>query len=283
MRHIWCSLLYACIAQISSARELPYQSISNIRQLETSLQANSLVVFDIDLTLLVPSQAVAMPQWVSAREKHLLKIYSDKSEAYDRLAADFSGVYNLVSFRPAEKDTAKFLESLNGGKLQRKKSYDTLALTARGFGLIQATRIHLKDNDLKFSGHFIENRQPQFFNHQDLHNPIALDRGVVYSSGQHKGMVLEKVITATNYPLKHLIFIDDEPHNLYKMAEVCGLKNWNCSLFHYAGTIEEVKRFDLDIANSQWEQLKRKIRPPRRAVCNSSKTDASAFNVGYAK
>ncbi|MFK7872178.1 MAG: DUF2608 domain-containing protein [Oligoflexales bacterium] len=248
--------------------ELPYKIIPYIKHIQPEIKEHSLVAFDIDLTLLVPAQSVGMPQWVKARQDHLLRIYSDPQEAYDRLTADFSGVYNLLGFLPAEKETASFLSQL------KQKNIATTALTARSLSLMHATRLHLKDNGVTFNspfhsphtGHHTRILEPHETPEKKLHHHVAIDRGVVYSSGQHKGMVLEHAIQRSKYDLKHLIFVDDEPHNLYKVSETCKQQNWDCSLFLYTGTRNHIDNFDLQVANKEWEKLRSKIRLPEQSL-----------------
>ncbi|MFK7872730.1 MAG: DUF2608 domain-containing protein [Oligoflexales bacterium] len=229
-----------------------YQKIDKIQDVQSAIKDESLVAFDVDLTLLVPDHQIGMPQWSYTRIEHYLKEGHNSHTAFRMAVVDLLAVYNLVKFQPAEPHTARFLEAL------REKNVDIIGLTARGLELSHATHLHLRDNQMRFADRFEEQKE-RILKHPDLVRAISLDEGVIYTSGQHKGMALDAVLKSMEYPLRHLVFVDDEVRNLDKMHDFCSHHNWNCSLFLYTGAHPLVNDFDLQVANKRWSWLKSQL------------------------
>lgn len=173
---------------------------------------NTLVVFDIDDTLLVIEHCQKPDgSWTTG----IGKLFSCPSEH-------------------TEEDLAENIRKI------QEQGFSTLALTARGNNLISATqrelaRRHFRKKTLIFKGKPYEtnidsvsvpktkrckkDEVPPCLKGESSTRPKFLD-GVMYANGTHKGLALKRLLEELGDSFQAIVFIDDRKKNTDDVHEV---------------------------------------------------------------
>ncbi|MFK7873279.1 MAG: DUF2608 domain-containing protein [Oligoflexales bacterium] len=244
----------------SFAQGHPFQEIFKIQEIEPSLKERSLVVFDLDLTLIHPNGSLALPQAFDAQIQKIINADDiNRKRSTNCLIAEYSASLAFTSFNLIEEDSPIFLKSLI-----ENYNCETLGLTARGLETVSSTNIHLQTHNIQFSNKIKYSYEKEFFHNPNFREPILMSQGVVYASGQHKGLTLKHILDAKAHTPEHIVFIDDTVKNIHQMNQTCIENNWSCSLFLYkrmhkwskqqnVSNIEEQREHTIRIMNTFWK------------------------------
>lgn len=190
-------------------------TVSNLAALSdliNNIPENSLIVSDLDNTLMEPAQLVGSDQWFEAYLKHTKDI--------QQTLRAYNYVHERSTVTAVEPSTVKFVNDL-------KQKHNVLGLTTRGRELADATIRQLDSLGIRFA--------PRGSNEVHLHKIMqdcpdssAID-GIIFAGGRSKGKCLEAYFHAMQINVKnipHLVFIDDKSghvDNVSAMAERLGI------------------------------------------------------------
>lgn len=225
-------ILFICSLLINPvlARVINYQTdtFADIAAWYDELQVDpqtTLLVFDLDDTLLTMSQALGSVGWWDWQ--HELQLNENQSDNlftkdYQQLVRIQNILFQLVKMEVTDEYVLPFLKRAVG------QNASLLGLTARGKEHLSATLMQLKDNEfmigdkllfkkgeLKLSdnktsitGHF---HCPQFT------RQVIYQQGIMFLDGEDKGQALLCVLANTKQPVKAIIFVDDAKRNIESM------------------------------------------------------------------
>ncbi|GAB4233883.1 MAG: hypothetical protein Tsb0021_12970 [Chlamydiales bacterium] len=252
------------LALFSVIREI--QTIHEIEKYFDSEGGSVLGVFDIDETLLIPSDA--------AFQKHNIKKYA---EFIQHLKHPFpihqqdliSNVLLLSCGSKLIEDTSPFFI-----EILQKKRIPLIALTAamtRSFGpysLPEMRQQELKLHGIDFSSSFPElSKKIEFVHLQKCQDSVPVYyQGVLCSNGDHrrhetatpKGKVLIEFLKIINHHPNKIVAVDDKLYNLEEMER--SIQAYNSEIkfygFHYKGA-QNLPSIDLDeeLVKAKWTEL----------------------------
>lgn len=223
------------------------QECASMREILQERSPNTLFIFDIDNTILRPSQAIGSDEWVEhSIKKKRLEGAGDadiERDVFDVLVA----IYMLTRVRLVEKDTPLVINTL------QKENYPLIVLTSRPNHVAIATAHQLKtlDIDIKKSAPI----KTKIFL-QILPKPIVFEDGIIYTWTQCKGKALLQFLK--NLPLlpKKIVVIDDKQHHLEDIEKELFREYANTISFkglRYSGADAIVKGYDENIASKELE------------------------------
>lgn len=199
----------------------------------------SRVVFasDLDNTLLKTHQDLASEPWFNWQDS-LLK---EQSTSEHRIACDvpdllhfFYTTIALSQLSPVQDDQHEALEYLQASKIA------TIAVTARGESVASQTFRELNKNKLDFSKTSLAGKgypNPHLpYNLKDLAasgltqsdvekfslseaRPVLYQRGVMFSDGQNKGILLKTLVHKTKRDIKAIVFFDNDKKNTQRVFD----------------------------------------------------------------
>jgi hypothetical protein len=206
-------------------------------------QGSTLLVFDIDNTLLKFKQDFGSPAWFDW-QKDCVKAHKDC-----RIVSNFNELI-AISDLAIESQTMTLTEPKLNNELatliqQNKDKMQALIVTARSPALRSVTLGSLQKQQLHFD-QWSSCADPQRCIFSMIGNkqlPALFDRGVVYSAGQKKGDLLKQVLLRLQLRPRTIVFMDDSQHNLDQVAEAFKDEPVQLILMRYSGMDLETKDF----------------------------------------
>jgi hypothetical protein len=162
----------------------------------------TLVLFDIDNTLLAPATDFGSDHWYDHLIRQKIAKGMDKTTAFNQLFPLILHLHLHVDLVPIESTLAEDIACI------QQLCDSTLFLTARSPVLIERTLYHLQRHSLKFHG--LELQEHTF----NFEKPCVYKHGVLSCGWNNKGKVLIIFLKLINYMPEVIIFIDDKQHHL---------------------------------------------------------------------
>jgi len=207
------------VLQISASQIFSTSNLNEIELLIDEADQNTMILFDVDQTLLTPDDPILKPKW----EKLLDEWLGGK-----KFSTDESGKTRYV-FREILMSAPHSLLDQNSlllvEKIQ-KKQIPVIAFTAAPGGKIGKTEsfVDWRIDELKrfgfdFSSSFPKTPVLELPKHPELEFPPIYKSGVLVSSLHEKGPVLIDFFNAVRWTPKKVIFIDDQIKNIQSVVQ----------------------------------------------------------------
>lgn len=214
-------------------------------------QADILVAFDLDNTLLAMEQGLGSDQWYSWQSALAEAGDCSSARVSDRLAVQ-GALYFASAMRPTEPDAAALVRQV------QEAGVTTIALTARGDSFRLPTFRELRRNGFNFRdsafgpvGGFKE-----AFYLPGLQRSLRYEDGVLMVAGQNKGIALLEVLAYTETTSPDLvILVDDKTYNLENFTQALISVNLPAHTWWYTGEDQNVALFDAQDAELQWQSV----------------------------
>ncbi len=216
---------------------------------------NTLVVFDIDNTLLTTNQMLGGDAWFTW-QRELLKSGVKTPELaapdFDSLLKIQAVLYSLSRMHPTDQINPLVVHDL------QTKGFPVIALTSRGFEHHDATMRELSQNayEMKQTSIGPQDGYAGPYLPYDLANPaqtglsaeevaayklgnprkVMFQNGVFFGAGQHKGAMLKTLLNKVGFRPCGIVFIDDTPANTQKMWETYGDSAIDTTVIRYSLT-----------------------------------------------
>lgn len=226
--------------------------IKNISEIEKYITKDSLVIFDLDNTIIEPAQVLGSDQWFCYQLKEYEK--ESKSQALKKTLNKWFDIQYLTKAKLVE-DKALYLIN----KIQ-KEGILLMALTTRNEAIASAAIRQLDSLGINFQKN--SPSQDNFY----LENDILFKKGIVFASGKDKGSVLGKFLKKINFSPKSIIFVDDKKKNITEIDAFCKLNKINYLGFRYGYLDEKIKKYNPKIADIQYQKLNISILSDEKAL-----------------
>ncbi|PKG97224.1 DUF2608 domain-containing protein [Paraglaciecola sp. MB-3u-78] len=192
----------------------------------------TLVVFDIDDTLLTATEFFGSDKWydwqrgraLSPNGQPLAIAEADKvSCLFDTLGI----TYEIATNRPTQENMASLVHQVNN---------DLLMLTARSGNYRAATMRELSYNGLALSDKALTPKDVGYhytFSHEGRSADMSYVDGVFMVQGMDKGVMLLDLLSRLGRTYEAVIFVDDKTHNINNMAKALQQANIDFYGFQY--------------------------------------------------
>lgn len=236
----------------------------------------TLVVLDLDNTLLAMSEDLGSDQWFDWQSTLL------GTKDTDAVASNFNGllevqtqINSIRTMRLTEPSVLTFMKYLKDNNIP------ALILTSRGPEMRDSTLKELSRNGLGvFNPTLSRTATILPYNLQDPEascltaqeaqqwklsaaRPIAIHENVILSSGLHKGAILRNLLCGKR-AFNAIVFVDDKVKNTKAVADAYDGPNPETVVFRYGKEDSRVKAFHggtKDSAKAHWKQLQQVINP----------------------
>jgi hypothetical protein len=225
----------------------------------------TLIIFDVDNTLLTATDDLGSDGWFKW-QKGLLK---SNPSSPDLVAKNFGNLlkiqyflFNNANMRPTQDNLLSLIAQLSD------KNIPTVALTARGSDIRNATENKLKEYQINFkitaectaplclkrgdiTGNELISASKNILSPADQikfnftkARPIGVSGGLMMVAGQDKGLMLRLLLKSIkNKKIQNVIFVDDTFKNIKNVQNAFADSPYRISIFHYEKFEHDVNDF----------------------------------------
>lgn len=186
--------------------------IKKLEEIKPYINKDTLVIFDIDNTLIEPMQTLGSDQWFDREMIRAVAVKEGVAEAIVKVIDRWKQVRTLTRMQTVEKVTAAIIE-----KMQRD-GLKVMALTTQGLDMSYFTLKQLKDLGINFIVS-APSKQEIFFLNED--KGVLFKDGVLFTEATDKGKALIKLLEAIHFSPKEVVFINDKKPPLLDVEDDC--------------------------------------------------------------
>lgn len=200
----------------------------------------TLVLLDIDDTLLIPVQTLGNDAWF---QYHLQQLKTECGEVgFDRALGDWEAVRQLTQVKIVEEGTEKIVAEL------QKNHVIVMGLTTQGLALATCTvnQLNALNIDLMKTA---PSREDHFFINQ---HGVLYRKGILFTSGTPKGPALVKLLDILQFRPEKIVFINDKASHLEDVETSMIALGIEFIGLRYSFGDDRVASFNRDIADIQW-------------------------------
>lgn len=231
--------LFCCLSQLQGV----IIETAHFHEICEHIRPNTLVLLDIDDTLIIPQQTLGSDVWFIHQLKNYREEYSSE-EALDKALADWEAIRHLTQMKIVEEGTPEIVKKL------QEQQVTVMCLTTQGLAL--ATRTV---NQLIALGIDPIVTAPSREDHYFLNGHGVLYRhGVLFTSGTPKGPALVKLLDILGITPEHVVFINDKQTHLRDVEETLNCRQIPFTGLRYTYSDDRVNQFNPEIAKIQWEK-----------------------------
>ncbi len=212
-------------------------------ELLNHLKPNTLVVLDIDDTILVPAQTLGSDVWFVHQLKKYLTTNSP-DDALDKALAEWEAIRHLTQMKVVEEGTPDIIKEL------QNKNITVMGLTTQGLALATRTVNQLRDVGVDLSLTAPSKEDHYFINKHG----VLYRQGILFTSGTPKGTALTTLLNTIQFHPDHIVFINDKLTHLRDLESGFLGDNIAFTGLRYSYSDARVDSFDPRIANIQWER-----------------------------
>lgn len=218
----------------------PSPDLSSLKHAIVSADQTTLVLFDVDDTLIACKDVVLRPSSEGLVNRFLLEHARHINET--KLQELYSKMLLARKAECINHETISIISSL------QKRGIPTIALTAADaerLGVIESLA-HWRIDELKgfgydFSSAFSDHGTIKFSKHENKTSHPLFMKGILFSSNHPKGDVLEAFLKKINWSPKKIIFIDDKLAYLQSVEQAAKRMGIEFHGFHYSEHLQPSK------------------------------------------
>jgi FMN phosphatase YigB (HAD superfamily) len=220
-------LLLACVAR-GEVRE-----IKSMSEIDAEIRPTTLLVFDIDNTLVEPVGNVGSDQWYDYLVKAYRRDGLDPDAAETKAGETWSRSLGRVKVKPVEELTPILVRE------EQKRGLKILALTARGPEDAAATFEQLRAIGLDLEKSAVAKGEMAF-------PPKGLyRRGVFFvGDGPDKGKALLALLEKIGLRPTRVVYVDDKPRHVKSVDAAMTAVGIPCVAYRYGAADEKVRAFN---------------------------------------
>jgi len=200
----------------------------------------TLVIFDIDNTILELPDGKGSPQWVMALIKHGQSLGLDYTQAYNIIKPVIHDIFMTTVVKPVEPETALIIAQL------QQQNIHVIGLTARSTPTVNDTIKHLDSIAISLKSTGLSLKSPLEIAHLPFPNEIQYQEGILFCGFNPKGSMLQTLLKSTAYTPEKIIFVDDQIKDLASVEKTAAEMKIPFIGFHYTHLAEKVHNFVLD-------------------------------------
>lgn len=217
----------------------------DINQIEYYVDKDSLILLDIDNTVIQLSQTLGTPEWFSDYYKKISASGRAKDDAMQETLKIYLRVNEVSEAKAVDERTVELIQKL------QKAGVPILGLTSRDDAMLKTTIRQLKSANVNFNMGRFQNYELKL----QAGERSKVQKGIIFAGGKNKGVCLNEFFNATHWKPKRVIFVDDQ---LKAVQEVeIALLNTHIDYLglRYSFLDNKVKKLNSNISEIQLEYL----------------------------
>ena len=212
-----------------------------IFDVEKYRDAETLVIYDLDNTLIEPTQLLGSDQWFYYRFNQLTEKYGNQEQALQKSLSEWIAAQTCSEIKVVEEGTAEMIAK------QQQEGVVLMGLSTRDCTMAMVTLLQLNklNIDLKVTAPY---QHDLFFN---LGKNVLFQHGVLFTSGCNKGECFRRFQKLVGFSPKRVVFINDKYSNIKDLATACYEDGIEFIGLRYSYLDEKIALFDANIAEIQ--------------------------------
>lgn len=216
--------------------------IMNMSQILQSITRDTLVVFDLDNTIMEPTQTLGSDQWGTNQIARFVAKGLSEYDAKNQGVGQFAQVQLKTNVQVVETITPKLIQHL------QKNNVQVIGLTARPLNLTMRSA-----QQLQSLGVNLATTAPALTQIFSTRHPSAYFQGIlVVGPHNNKGEVLMGFMNASQVKASRIIFVDDKLSNVKNVNDALEKQNRPHVEFRYGAADAKVAAFNTNIGDMQW-------------------------------
>lgn len=284
---LMCGFLSGCVSYSDNDKNeyqivLPTSQVQQVddlalalKQAQTMPPDTTLIVFDIDDTLLTATEFFGSDKWYDwqrgrALGKNGQTLHTSKNDQVSCLFDTLGMAFEIAINQPTQQDMADLIHGVEN---------DVLILTARSDHYRGATMRELARNDLDFSDKALTPPDVAYrytFTLDGRSATVSYADGVFMVQGMDKGVMLLDLLKRVDRKYDAIVFIDDKSKNIDNMANALKSAGIDFYGFHYTRIDKSVTAKEVSQAQATAGALKRLLTehfPDRSALIETGQCD----------
>ncbi len=237
----WLIIFFALFSPLSSVCADRVE-IPHFHQVLSHITEETLVILDIDDTLLIHKQMLGCDEWFLRR----VKFYQDAGmsivDSVEKSVIEYNMIHYLTEMEIVEPGIDSVVDRI------QKMPCRVMGLTTRGFCVALCTGRQLRKNNIDLTK-TAPSSQDYYF--QMGNEGILYKNGVLFTAGTHKGEAFFHLCDAIDYLPKRIIFVNDKASHLAQVEEIAKSRNIPFIGLRYAYSDSRKATFNSEIANYQ--------------------------------
>lgn len=226
------------LPQLLSAQTFEIKSIDEVF---AHVTPSTLVVLDVDETLLTTSQMLGGDRWFTDQLKQLQHQNFSFEEALAKTLPDYISLQNKTKVKPIEHQAAAVIHTL------QKRGHCVIGLTSRSTEIAYVTINQLKTLGIYLQPTAITIPKIEVYSHY----PSKYIEGILFSGGLNKGELLYDLMQYAQVNVDRVIFINDKVKYLKQMEDFFEPKNIEFIGLRYGAADASIEAFDPTLAETQ--------------------------------
>ncbi len=220
--------------------------ISSMDEISSHITKDSLVVFDIDETLLTTKQTLGGDIWFRKTWESLAKEGYSTEGALAKILPTYMNLQVQTEVKPMELITSALIHKF------QSQGITVIGLTARSTELAYTTVAQLRSIEINLD------KNPIKLKDLDLstHFPLKYVEGILFAQSHHKGEILLNLLRDSEHPLEKVIFVDDKIKYVKQLEEVCAANNILFVGFRYGVSDANIQEYDPEVTDLQLKYFK---------------------------
>ena len=236
-------LLIALCLSLSSLSSAVYET-AHFSELPQYVTPDTLVILDIDVTLLIPDQTLGCDVWFREQlARHQREQMSD-DEAWDLALAQWEAVRHLTQVKIVEEGCQEIVSGL------QSRGVRVMGLTTQGLALANRTVRQLQSLGIDLSASAPSQQDQYFINGQG----VLYRDGVLFTAGTSKGESLLKLLELLDYEPACIVFLNDKMSHIRDLVGPVELVGIPVIGLRYSYSDARVAGYRSEIADIQFRQ-----------------------------
>lgn len=215
----------------------------HFHQITEHVDDETLVLLDIDDTLLVPPQMLGSDEWFYYRLNLHKTNGHDSKTALQKALAEWEAVRHITEMEIVEHGSEKIVKEL------QEKSICLMGMTTQGLTLSSRTSHQLQKKEIDLS--LTAPSQDRHFFPVGSSGVLYMN-GILFTAGNCKGKALFQFCDAIGYHPKKIVFINDKATHLAEIERVANERNIEFIGLRYGYCDERKKSFRPEVAEFQF-------------------------------
>ncbi|MDP1835923.1 MAG: DUF2608 domain-containing protein [Chlamydiales bacterium] len=176
----------------------------HFKELKNFTSQDTLLVLDIDDTLLITKQMLGCDEWFTRRVVDLTHAGLPHKAAMAKAIGEWEGIRQLTQMELVEAGTESIIHQLQA------QGFKIMGLTTQGLALSTCTIGHLREVDIDLA-----RTAPAEHDHYFLNGlGVLYHKGILFTSGTPKGAALVRLLDHIGYKPSAVVFINDKASHL---------------------------------------------------------------------
>jgi len=215
--------------------------IDHFEEIYPQIHTDTLIVLDIDNTLIEPCQTLGSDQWFYSQLHHYVLMGFDTTNALEKALSEWMSIQNVTKVKPVEENIPKIIRDL------QSRNYRVIALTTRGLELSTRTIEQLKSVGIDLSITAPTKEDLFFMNGRG----VLFRNGVLFTAATNKATALFKLLHETKVDPKSIIYVNDKRSHFYPVEEFANHHQIPFIGLRYGFLDEKIRSLDRTLTDVQ--------------------------------